>query len=264
MDTAVKPKRILVLDDEPVILKLLNQHLRSCNFEAITTSSWTEAIDLITHDPPDLILLDLHMPTVQGESVLDFIRGEGLNLPVIIISAHLSEGKIEELKNLGVEDIVPKPFSLQDLVSKVLRIVQPFSLDTSTPVETPNPGRVKTRIPQTAAPASGPQNSGRTQPPPQNSGDLEPRSDHITYHRRSRHRRKHRSSRKLKIYALVAVLCLIGSIANFFISRVPSYVSEGLQQAVDKSLEAERFHRVETLEKKRFGTETEDTDPSHR
>ncbi len=263
MYTALKPKRILVLDDEPVVLKLLNQHLRSCNFEAITTSSWTEAIDLITHDPPDLILLDLHMPTVQGESVLDFIREEGLNLPVIIISAHLSERKIEELETLGVEDFAPKPFSLQDLVSKILRVVQPFSLDTPTPVETPNPGPVETAFPQTAAPAPSPQNYDRTQTPPQNSGDLEPQSDHFTYHRRRR-RRKHRSSRKLKIYAIVAVLCLIGSIANFFISRVPSYVSEGLQQAVDKSLEAERFHRMETLGKKRFGTETEDTDPSHR
>ena len=264
MYTAVKPKRILVLDDEPVVLKLLNQHLRSCNFEAITTSSWTEAIDLITHDPPDLILLDLHMPTVQGESVLDFIREEGLNLPVIIISAHLSERKIEELENLGVEDIVPKPFSLQDLVSKILRVVQPFSLDTSTSVDTPNPVTVETTFPQTAAPASSPQKQDPTQPPTQNSGDLDLRSDHVTYHRRSHRRRKRRSSRKVKIYVIVAVLCLIGSIVNFFISRVPSYVSEGFQQAVDKSLEAERFHRLETLDKKRFGTETEDTDPSHR
>ncbi|MBI2951639.1 response regulator, partial [bacterium] len=119
MDTAVRSKRILILDDEPGILELLDSYLQSCGFETHPTSRWTQAVELITHRPPDLVLLDLQMPTVQGDTVLEFIQQQGRPIPVIIISAYLDERRIEALRRIGARGFVPKPFQLNALASTV-------------------------------------------------------------------------------------------------------------------------------------------------
>ena len=64
-----KPKRILVLDDEESILEVLAKYLRKQNFGPFITSDWTEVIEQISNNPPDLILLDIKMPTIQGDTV---------------------------------------------------------------------------------------------------------------------------------------------------------------------------------------------------
>ena len=96
-----KPKRILVLDDEESILEVLAKYLRQQNFEPFITSSWTEAIEQISNNPPDLILLDIKMPTIQGDTVLEYIRQYSKTLPVIIISGFLDPEKMTALRELG-------------------------------------------------------------------------------------------------------------------------------------------------------------------
>ena len=203
MDTATKPKRILILDDDPVILKLLDQHLRSCDFEPLTTSQWTEAMDQITHDPPDLVLLDIQMPTVQGDSFLDSIREQGLDLPVIIISAFLNEQKVETLQKLSVEEVVEKPFRLHDLaatIQKVLDKTNPgFDPASITPIEPPPL--------QTTPSLPGPQSEIPTSiahAPPEEEDD-----------RDSARLRRRRKTKHLKGFTTIAVICFIGSVAIF-------------------------------------------------
>ena len=123
METIAQLKRILILDDEPYMLELLNNHLRSCNFETVTTDKWTDAVEQVTYDPPDLILLDLQMPTIQGETVLDFIREECPNLPVIIVSSFLNYEKMQYLRMQGANDFITKPFLLDDLVATVMKVL---------------------------------------------------------------------------------------------------------------------------------------------
>ena len=112
-----QPKRILILDDEPGILEVLEVYLKSQNFEPFVTSQWTEAVDLIFHNPPDLILLDLKMPTIQGDKVLEFVRQQSSTLPVIIVSAHLSEKMMQDLRRLGANGFAPKPFKFDKLIA---------------------------------------------------------------------------------------------------------------------------------------------------
>ncbi len=112
-----KPKRILVLDDEQAILEVLAKYLRKQNFEPFITSSWTEAIEQISNNPPDLILLDIKMPTIQGDTVLEYIRQYSKTLPVIIISGFLDPEKMTALRELGANGFVPKPFDLDKLHS---------------------------------------------------------------------------------------------------------------------------------------------------
>ena len=83
MDTDIHPKRVLILDDQPVVLEQVDRCLRNHNFEPIPTTSWTKAIDLVTHNTPDLAILDLQMPTIQGNSVLDLIRQNGHSFPLL-------------------------------------------------------------------------------------------------------------------------------------------------------------------------------------
>ena len=125
MNTVVQSRRILVLDDEASILEVLQRYLRDLHFDPVTTTKWTEALDQITHNPPDLILLDLAMPTIQGDAVLEFIRGLGYTLPVIVISAYLDEQRIEELRQLGVNGFLNKPFQLNALGNLINEVLNP-------------------------------------------------------------------------------------------------------------------------------------------
>ena len=203
MNTVIKPKRILILDDDPVILKLLDQHLRSCNFEPLTTIQWTEAMDLITHDPPDVVLLDIYMPTVQGDSFLNSIREQGLNLPVIIISAFLNEQKMETLQKLGVEEVVAKPFRLHDLVATIQKV-----LDKTNPGFDPASITPKEPPPlQTTPSPLGPQSEIR-----RSIAHASPEEGHDRDSSKHRHRRR---PKHLKGYTTVAVICFIGSLAIF-------------------------------------------------
>ena len=112
-----QPKRILVLDDEPGILEVLEVYLKSQNFEAFINSQWTEAVDLIFHNPPNLILLDLKMPTIQGDKVLEFVRQQSSTLPVIVVSAHLTEKMMQDLRRLVAKGFAPKPFKFDKLMA---------------------------------------------------------------------------------------------------------------------------------------------------
>ena len=195
MDITAPPKRILIIDDEPVILKMLNHHLRSCNFEALTTSLWTEAVDIITHDPPDLLLLDLHMPTIQGDALLEFIREQGCGFPVIVISAYLTEQKMEKLQELGVSQFLKKPFHLQDLNAAIRSVLEPVSNVQPSPIPETPPSQTELNgapgAPGIVSTPDGPRNQA---------------------HRKDAHRhRRKRHSRLRNHYIALVWICLAGS-----------------------------------------------------
>ena len=80
--------------------------LTKSSYEPITATKWTDAIDAITHSSPDLILLDLKMPTIHGTSILGFIRNKEIELPVIVVSGYVTEEVTEELQRHGVSGII--------------------------------------------------------------------------------------------------------------------------------------------------------------
>lgn len=106
------PPKILIVDDEPFNLDYLEQELEDMNYNIITASNGREALDKVALEPPDLILLDIMMPIMDGFSVLSELKSDSLlrHIPVIVISAMNDlESVVKGIKH-GAEDYLPKPF----------------------------------------------------------------------------------------------------------------------------------------------------------
>jgi DNA-binding response OmpR family regulator len=110
--------RILVVEDEPSIRRIVEYALRDAGFEVATAARGDEALDLVARNAVDLVVLDLMLPGIDGLEVCRRIRAER-NVPIIILSARSEElDKVLGLE-LGADDYVTKPFSLRELVSRV-------------------------------------------------------------------------------------------------------------------------------------------------
>jgi two-component system KDP operon response regulator KdpE len=114
----VKQFRVLVVDDEPRIIKFLNLKLKASGYEVITASSGAEALTRIREHEPDLLMLDVVMPGMDGFETLKQIRTFSA-VPVIILSA--KETNVDKIKglDLGADDYLAKPFNPDELVARI-------------------------------------------------------------------------------------------------------------------------------------------------
>jgi two-component system OmpR family response regulator len=111
--------RLLVVDDEPDIVELLSASLRFAGFEVSTAASGQEALTLAATFRPDLVILDVMMPGLDGFSVLSRLRGEGHQVPVLFLTARdATEDKVRGLTT-GADDYVTKPFSLSEVIARI-------------------------------------------------------------------------------------------------------------------------------------------------
>lgn len=116
-------KRILIVDDEPNIRLVFRTALGSCNDSVATAGDGETALRWVEESPVDLILLDLHMPGMDGMEVLRRLREAGNNVPVIIVTAHGSVPHAVEAMKLGAIDFLTKPIApeaLREVVADVL------------------------------------------------------------------------------------------------------------------------------------------------
>ena len=112
---------IVVVDDEPSIRELLVASLHFAGFEVNTAASGSEAIEVIEKVQPDLIVLDVMLPDIDGFTVTRRIRQEGINAPVLFLTARDdTQDKIMGL-TVGGDDYVTKPFSLEEVVARIPR-----------------------------------------------------------------------------------------------------------------------------------------------
>ena len=109
-------RTILVVDDDPDVCDAVSSYLSEDEYRIVTASRWTEAIATLQEDRPDAVLLDLHLPTVQGEALLEFIRETDRNLPIVILSAEAKPGEMTRLGELGASGFIRKPFETDDLL----------------------------------------------------------------------------------------------------------------------------------------------------
>jgi two-component system KDP operon response regulator KdpE len=112
-----KPE-ILVIDDEPQILRALRTILSAHHFRVITASRGEEGLALASAQPPDLILLDLALPDLDGVEVCRQLR-QWTQLPVIVISVRDSEREKVEALDSGADDYVTKPFGIEELLARM-------------------------------------------------------------------------------------------------------------------------------------------------
>lgn len=111
--------RILVVDDEPPIRKLLRVGLTTEGYHVVEAINAREAVDSVTAERPDLILLDLGLPDMPGHDLLAKWRAELLELPIVILSSRTDEAGIVRALELGADDYVTKPFGMKELVARI-------------------------------------------------------------------------------------------------------------------------------------------------
>ena len=113
-----KPITILVIDDEPNMLQLLERILTSEGYNVKLATDGVYGISLLRDEDPDLVLLDIMMPGPDGFMVIDRIREES-NAPIIMLTAKRDTESIKKALELGADDFIKKPFRPAELVARI-------------------------------------------------------------------------------------------------------------------------------------------------
>jgi len=115
-------KTIMVIDDSIVIRKMIEIALEDEDFRILSATSGKDGMESVERENPDLIILDMLLPDMNGIDVLKKIK-ESKNLPVIMLSGKDSPQLVENAKEAGVNDFLPKPFKDEELVEKVKMLI---------------------------------------------------------------------------------------------------------------------------------------------
>jgi len=119
-------KKILIVDDEPDLLRVATFRLKKFGYEVLTARDGQEALDLLQKDTPDLIFLDLKLPVMSGYEVCRQIKSDNnlKNTPVVLFTAS-SDRIAEKAKEIGADDYMTKPFGPEDLLEKIKKFLPP-------------------------------------------------------------------------------------------------------------------------------------------
>jgi two-component system, OmpR family, KDP operon response regulator KdpE len=112
------PLRVLVVDDEPPIRKLLRMGLSTQGYRVIEAPDGKSALDLI-REKPDLIILDLGLPDMQGLELLRTMRTRNERVPIVVLSSRADEVAKVQALDLGADDYVTKPFGMDELLARI-------------------------------------------------------------------------------------------------------------------------------------------------
>ena len=116
--------RLLVVDDEPSIVELLSVSLRFAGFEVDTATTGADALNKVRETSPDLLVLDVMMPGLDGFAVAQQLRSAGNPVPVLFLTAKdATEDRVQGL-TIGGDDYVTKPFSLEEVVARIRAVLR--------------------------------------------------------------------------------------------------------------------------------------------
>jgi len=124
LDPVTATQRILIVEDNEDLSFGLRRSLEAEGYEIDVAGDGTHAIAAVRRSPPDLVILDLMLPSIDGFRVLQALRGEGLGMPVMILSAKGEEiDKVHGFR-VGADDYVTKPFGLSELIARVRALLR--------------------------------------------------------------------------------------------------------------------------------------------
>ena len=109
---------ILIIDDDPTLLKFVSANLRAQGSEVLTAENGEVALKIFKETLPDLVILDINMPDMTGEEVCINIRKRS-DVPIVILSANDDVRDKVQLLNQGANDYITKPFVMQELLARV-------------------------------------------------------------------------------------------------------------------------------------------------
>ena len=141
-------KTVLVVDDEPKIVQLARDYLEHAGFKVASASDGREALAAFRANAPDLIVLDLGLPHVDGLDVARSVRKTS-NVPIVMLTGRADESDRIAGLELGADDYVPKPFSPKELVARVRAVLRRSEMATA-PADIVRAGEVTLDVPRLA------------------------------------------------------------------------------------------------------------------
>ena len=117
-------KRVLVVEDDTAILRGLKDNLEAESYEVLTATDGKAGYQMIRDNDPDLVILDLMLPKLSGYEVCRKIRDEGLDLPIVMLTARGEEADRVLGLDLGADDYVTKPFSIRELLARIRALLR--------------------------------------------------------------------------------------------------------------------------------------------
>jgi DNA-binding response OmpR family regulator len=112
-------KQILIVEDDPVLLRGLKDNFETQGYTVRTARDGQKGLEAVLAEPPDLLLLDLMLPKVNGYEICRTARARQLDMPIIMLTAKGQEDDIVRGLELGADDYVTKPFSIRELLARV-------------------------------------------------------------------------------------------------------------------------------------------------
>jgi two-component system KDP operon response regulator KdpE len=130
--------RVLVVDDDPTLLRALAINLRARRFDVQTAADGTSALRRAAATPPDLVILDLGLPDIDGVEVVAGLRGWTV-VPIIVLSARDSQWAKVDALDAGADDYITKPFGMDELLARIRAALRRAAPEPPAPViETPS------------------------------------------------------------------------------------------------------------------------------
>ncbi len=119
-------KKILIADDDPNVVKLIEAILSERHFTIVTTNDGCAVMSKVKEEHPDLIILDIMLPHIDGFQICEKLRQqiETKNIPILVISAHTSSQLILNLHSIGVNNYLSKPFDIPEFIDRVEYLYQ--------------------------------------------------------------------------------------------------------------------------------------------
>ena len=111
--------RVLIVEDDEVIAEGMARHLAAADFEPVVVSQGEQGLARLRFERPDVCVLDLMLPGRDGWNVIETARAEGIGTPIIVVSARGTEHDRVHALEIGADDYLVKPFSMQELVARV-------------------------------------------------------------------------------------------------------------------------------------------------
>ncbi|HMH58737.1 MAG TPA: response regulator, partial [Galbitalea sp.] len=127
--------RILIADDDPQILRALKVTLRARGYEIFTAGDGAEALEMAAGHHPDLVMLDLGMPKLDGVEVIQGLRG-WTQVPILVVSGRTDAADKVDALDAGADDYVTKPFAIDELLARIRALTRRVVAPGDEPIVT--------------------------------------------------------------------------------------------------------------------------------